>query len=58
MPSTEAVLEELDINSDVIPLTGRNGIMDKVFVMDVFCRVSEEIDMNLVDHNACQCASC
>ena len=32
--AAEAVLEELNILGKVIPLTGGNGIMDKVFVMD------------------------
>ena len=51
MTSTEAVLEELGIHGDVISLTGRNGIMDKVSYMDAFGRVSEEIDMDPVDPN-------
>ena len=36
VPSAEAVLEELNIEGEVIPLTGGSGIMDKVFVMDAF----------------------
>ena len=44
MPSAEGVLEELGIDGEVIPLTGGNGIMDKVFVMDTFGRLASEFD--------------
>ena len=44
VPSAEKVLEELGIEGEVIPLTGGNGIMDKVFVMDAFSLIASEID--------------
>mmetsp|Transcript_11434 Transcript_11434/g.25104 ORF Transcript_11434/g.25104 Transcript_11434/m.25104 type:complete len:717 (-) Transcript_11434:43-2193(-) len=52
VPSAEGVLEELGIVGDVIPLTGGNGIMDKVFVMDAFGRVAAEVNNNTHHPNA------
>ena len=52
VPSAEKILEELGIEGEVIPLTGGNGIMDKVFVMDAFGRLASEIDNNPGDPNA------
>ena len=46
MPSTKGVLDELGIEGKVTPLTGGNGIMDKVFVMDAFGCVASKIDNN------------
>ena len=52
VPSAEAVLEELNIAREVIPLIVGSGIMDKVFVIDAFGRVAKEINHNPVDPNA------
>jgi len=46
VPSAEALLEELRIEGKVIPLTGGNGIMDKIFVMDSFRQLASEHDTN------------
>ena len=48
----EAVLEELNIEGEVIPLTGGSGIMDKVFAMDSLGRVAKKINNTPVDPNA------
>ena len=39
VPAAEGVLEALGIEGGVILLTGGNGIMGKVFVVDAFGRV-------------------
>ena len=55
VPAAEPVLEELNIPGKVIPLTGRDGIMDKVFVMDAIGCLAEERYYNPTNTTASIC---